>query len=280
MDRLVSRLSRLCGGSRMMAWLMLVTGGTGILCLLWLGVALIGGLNAWALNVWLALSADFMTVLTHPWTLLTYMLVHYSPLHLIFNLLWLYWFGQMLTDVRGDRALLVLFVGAGIAGGLLYVIVSVLSHNSAGAFLTGDSAAVLGVMTAVGILIPDRRVRLMFIGELRIKWLTLACILLTLLGGGNGGAATQAAHLGGVLWGLLVALAYRNGWSIPKQTRLKASHSTRNMRQTRQAMQQIDPHQRLDELLDKIRISGYHSLSEREKAELNHISSRLGDQSK
>lgn len=271
---MMQKIRILCGGSSALAWLLLLTGGSGLLCMVWLIVAMFAGLDAWSLNYWFALPGKAPDALMRPWTLITYMGVHFSLLHLIFNLLWLYWFGRLLTDVRDDRTLLVLFIGAGLSGGLLYVIVSTVLPGNISGFLTGDSAAVLGVMTAVGILMPHRRVRLILLGEIKLKWLTLGCILLTLLGGG-GGIAAQSAHLGGVVWGLGVSVASLRGWKISFPEKIGAKHVPLNTRRAMRAMQQLDPQVRLDQLLDKIRISGYDSLSEREKAELNHISSRI-----
>lgn len=275
---MMQKLRFLCGGSPALAWLLLLTAGSGLLCMVWLVVAMFAGMDAWSINYWLALPGGFREAIMHPWTLVTYMGVHFSLLHLIFNLLWLYWFGRLLTDVRDDRTLLVLFFGAGMLGGILYVLVSSLLSGHISGFLTGDSAAVLGVMTAVGILMPDRRVRLILLGEIKLKWLTLGCILLTLLGGG-GGIAAQSAHLGGVIWGLGVSVASLRGWKISFPLKSDRKRRPLNPRRTMRAMQQLDPHVRLDQLLDKIRISGYDSLSEREKAELNHISSHIDTRS-
>lgn len=278
----IDKLRNICGGSKALAWLLAILAGSGAGCMIWLLVSWLAGINPGIINIWLALSEDPIIALTHFWTLVSYMGLHFSPLHLIFNLLWLYWFGLMLTDIRSDRTLLTLFIGGGVAGGIFYIAVSSIMGNIPGAFLTGDSCAVLSVMTATGILMPDRRLNLFLIGEVKIKWIALVCVLITLIGGSG---ASLGAHIGGVVWGIGVSLFYkgvfkslfskrkRNGEKVDSHM-----HRRHNPRSTVRAMQQLSDHERLDQLLDKIRISGYDSLSAREKTELDYISARIDRQ--
>lgn len=271
----IERFRTICGGSRALAWLLTVTVASGLL--LWaagVAVRLAGGTGAGP-ALWLEVPSDLATLLRRPWTLVTYMLVHVSPLHLLFNALWLYWFGHMLTDVASDRQLLWLFGGAGVTGGVMYAVSSALGGYSGG-YLAGDSAAVLGVMAATAMLMPSRRIGLFLIGEVKLKWLATACILLTLLGSGGAGTSAQAAHLGGVLAGIAWACV-RKGYvrfrfpAAPRRDRHRV-----NARATIRAINRsVSDTERLDQLLDKIRVSGYESLSAKEKTELNYISSRI-----
>ena len=112
-----------------------------------------------------ALPSDPLSFATHPWTLVTYMVAHFAPLHMLFNMLWLYWFGMMFADSGRDRALPWLYAGAGIAGGVFYLAASVISGHAPGTYLTGASAAVLGVMTATAMLMPSRSIGLFLIGD-------------------------------------------------------------------------------------------------------------------
>lgn len=268
------KIRDLCGGSRALTWLITVTVASGLL--LWL-VTLADYLAGGHMNpaaAWLALPADPAAFITRPWTLATYMLTHTSPLHLLFNTLWLYWFGRLYTDAAPDRTLIRLFVCSGVAGGLLYILCSWLGGNTSGAYLTGDSAAVLGVMTATAVLMPDRRIGLFLIGEIRLIWVAAACILLTLLSSGGGtGLAAQGAHIGGVLCGAISGCARRGLIRLPRPR--KARRRVNAQATLRAINSRIPDNERLDQLLDKIRVSGYESLSSKEKTELNHISSRI-----
>lgn len=265
---------------RELTWLLIVLAFTGMLCIVWQIIASFFGINPGVADQWLALSSDFSTAITRPWTFITYMCLHYSLLHLIFNLLWLFWFGTMLMEYRSGKMLLYIFAGGGLAGGLAYIIAA-LAGATSGAYLTGDSAGVLSVMAACGVLMPDRKIRLFILGDVKLKWLALGCILLTLAGSGGSGYAVQIAHLAGALTGAVTAVGKKRGFHL-NFTALTNKFAPKSVNTTNRhashiaaAMQRLDDHRRLDELLDKIRLSGYNSLSEREKTELNHISSRI-----
>ena len=114
----IERFRTLCGGSRALAWLLTVTAGSALpLWIVGLAARLTGHVGDGP-GLWLGVPSDITLLTSSPWTLLTYMLVHTNPLHLLFNLLWLYWFGRMLADVASDRQMLWIFVGSGGAGGV------------------------------------------------------------------------------------------------------------------------------------------------------------------
>ncbi|MDE6379834.1 MAG: rhomboid family intramembrane serine protease [Muribaculaceae bacterium] len=263
-----------CGGSALLAWLTLG------LVAVWLAVtllALVGRLAGTYIPVadWLTLPSLFSLFLSRPWTLLTYMAVHFEVLHMLFNVLWLYWFGRIMLLTLTDRHLAFAFVGGGIAGGLLFLASAALGYGYG--WLCGCSAAVIAVMCATALRLPDHPVHLFLIGEVKLKWVAVACCLLTFLGGGG----NQAAHIGGLLWGVAMGLMLRNGTDPtvlirrtagPNRKREPLRSADRMVRIMKDRQADI---RRLDELLDKIRLSGYGSLTARERKELNEISSRI-----
>lgn len=265
-------IKKYTGGSLVLAWLL--TLNVGVSVMLWLvnGLGAMMHLNTGWTFTWFALSSGFMTFLTHPWTIVTYMVVQYGLLHLIFNVLWLYWFGLMLLDYRNERTLLYLYVGGGLAGGVCYVVASLLMGYSGG-WLAGASAAVLSMMTALAILCPNREIYLWLIGAVKLKWVAIVCIVLTLAGSGSLLAPNQLAHVGGILFGAIWALGWKN---FKRRTVEIGKKAPVKVRQTLRAMETHRADSvRLDELLDKIRVSGYDSLTLRERTELNEISSRM-----
>lgn len=275
----IDNFKRYCGGSAALAWLLTVTVAAGLL--LWiLSVAgrWIGFPDTW-ISQWLALSANPVTVLTRPWTLATYMVTHLSPLHLLFNTLWLFWFGQMLADVSRERTIIILFAGGGVFGGIVYILMSWITDYSPASHLTGDSAAVMSVMTAIAVIMPDRRIRLFLFGEIKLKWIAIVCIAITLLGANGSGIPPQSAHIAGIVFGLIWALDHKSLLTLPKFSSRRPQTSYNHKINTRATIKAINnsisDEERLDQLLDKIRISGYDSLSNKEKTELNHISNRL-----
>lgn len=269
------------GGSRALAVLLAVNTAASIL--LWTSalVLKICGLDTSILYTISVLPSDALSFALHPWTIITYSLAHFDPLHLLFNMLWLYWFGRMLADAERDAVIIWLYAGGAILGGIFYIAVSNISGASPGGYLAGASAAVLSVMTACALRMPERRINLFIFGEVRLKWFALVCIILTFIGLGRSELPVLSAHLGGILFGVSWFFIRRR---IPRRpatskTQAKAMKQRRiNTQATVKAMNRNIPDDvRLDQLLDKIRMSGYDSLTSKEKTELNYISSRLGD---
>ena len=267
-----------CGWSRALSWLLTVNAGVSVA--LWIAalVLILSGTPTVVLYALTSLPSDVTSFAFHPWTLLSYMFVHFSPWHLLFNMLWLYWFGRLLADTGNAGGLNHIYIGGGVAGGVMYLAASLLTGYAPGAFLTGASAAVLAVICAAGMLMPERNIRLFLLGTLKLKWVALICVALTIIGSAGAGVPTQAAHAGGIIFGVGYCLVRRLG-PLQSMRPTKAVPARKmHVRATMKAMSENTPDQkRLDQLLDKMRVSGYDSLSSKEKTELNYISSRLGD---
>lgn len=273
----VDKLSRLCG-SRRLAWLLLiniVAAGTLWISMLTLHMCRVDTDILYSL---FALPSGMSAFLNHPWTLATYMFVHFSPLHLLFNMLWLFWFGRMLADIEHDRTITTIFTAGGLTGGMAYLMASALTGYDHGSSLAGASAAVLCLMCATAVRMPDRKTGLFLIGEVKLKWVAAACVLLTLLGGASS-IPTQCAHLAGVCTGIASKWAASKISGFATTNRHKHSknssnrHHMNNARNVCKSMPtQQELNDRLDMLLDKIRLSGFESLSEREKSELDYLS--------
>lgn len=259
----------------MLAWLTL---GLVAVWLLVTMLTIIGRLtNAYIpIAEWLTLPSLFSLFLTRPWTILTYMAVHFDFLHMLFNVLWLYWFGRMMLLILSDRHLLFAFIGGGVAGGLFFLASSAVGFGSG--WLCGCSAAVIAVMCATALRLPDHPIHLFLIGEVKLKWVAVACCLLTFLGGGG----NQAAHIGGLLWGVAFGLMLQRGvdpTELFSKRRGSGRHSGGQHRRADHMVRVLHDRQadirRLDEILDKIRLSGYGALSARERKELNELSARI-----
>lgn len=263
-----------CDGSATLAWLTLGEVGIwGIVMIL----TVLGKMMLFHIPIaeWLTLPSYFPLFLTRSWTILTYMAVHFDVLHMLFNVLWLYWFGKILLNTLFDSHLLLAFIGGGIAGGILYLASAAIGYG--GGWLCGCSAAVIAVMCVAAIRMPDHQINLFLIGEVKLKWIAIVCCLLTFFGGGG----NQAAHIGGVIWGLTLGLMLREGID-PVKWIPSASHSGRSSENNRNPDQMVrvlkqrqTDMERLDSLLDKIKLSGYESLSRKERKELNELSQKL-----
>lgn len=222
-----------------------------------------------------------------PWTLLTYMFTHENFLHLLFNMLWLLWFGSMFLMINSNRRLLIMYLGGGIAGGLLYMMFCPLIPGLYSQFsmLLGASASVLALMSATAVLLPDYKLHLFFIGDVKLKWMALAMIILAFLGLGGGNAGGSMAHLGGVAYGLVAGLCLRRipANTPPSPKRVKRKNPFKHL--SAQGAMRVAPHNaverekadaaRLDQLLDKIHTSGFNSLTRAEREELQALSSKI-----
>ena len=218
-----------------------------------------------------SLPADPAQALRHPWTPVSYMLVHYSFWHLLMNMLWLWLFGRVLENVWPERRVVRLYLLGGLAGAIFYIMASLwLSHAG---YLCGASAAVVAVMTAAGLRCPNMEVRLMLIGTVRLKWIVAAGVLLLFVGAGGAGFW---AHLGGLVAGASLALVRPRHRPYPNAPPPAHRPSRRRARQLGRELElRRLQGQRLDQLLDRVRLSGFDSLSPAEQAELKRISDGL-----
>lgn len=262
---MMEKWKRYCGGSGLLAWL------TAVEAAIWLAVAILSLMGNWlhfnpGIETWLTLPGQFQIFIKRPWTLLTYMWIHFDVMHVLFNLLWLYWFGRILLTTLSDRDLALYFFGGGIIGGIFFLAASALGWGVG--WLCGCSAAVIAVMAGAAIRHPNMEVRLFLIGNVKLKWVAVVCCLLTFLGGGG----NQAAHIGGLVWGVAGSMKY-GVWSreygAGSERKRRADKVVKAMNDHRADMS------RLDELLDKIKSSGYEGLSHKERKELEELSKRI-----
>ncbi|MFB6203842.1 MAG: rhomboid family intramembrane serine protease [Candidatus Nanohaloarchaea archaeon] len=121
------------------------------------------------------LRPEISHLVTHPWTLVTVMLLHGGPFHLFANMVTFYFFGSLLEKVVGSRDLLKFYVGSGIAASISFV---AFRNLLALPFMTGPQAlgpavgasgAVVACFAAVAMLYPDAEVLLYFFIPMKIK---------------------------------------------------------------------------------------------------------------
>lgn len=195
-----------------------------------------------------------------PWSLLTYMFAQYDIWHLLFNMLWLWWTGRLLASLRGDRTLVTVYLTGGIAGAVTFLFCGMTSSTAG--YLTGSSCAVLAVMTCVAVIAPSHRLNLLFFGSVKLIWVVAVSLLLYLADTDFSAPAAALAHLTGVVSGVAAGLLLR------RPIRRKSPHKGL----------MIDPDEDLilNGLLDKIRRSGYSSLTPKERSMLIDITKRIG----
>lgn len=220
----------------------------------------------------LELSDSWAALSARPWTLLSYMWVNGGVLHLLFNLLWLYWFGQLFLTLGTDGQLYRLYVAGGLAGAVLFLLVNMAlgtPHHT----LIGASASVLAIVVATAWCMPDFSVGLLLLGQVRIKWIAAVPVVMSLanLSGGNYGG--NVAHLGGAAMGMLFGMMIKRGTDItrPRFSRRRRVH----MPSEKQPHTIADDKTRLNQILDKVKRSGYPSLTSDERRDLLDLIERL-----
>ena len=198
----------------------------------------------------------------HPWTAITYMFTHTDIMHCLFNMLWLYWFGRLCEDLSSPRHTVTVYLAGGVGGAITFVTASLIWPYNIGGYLEGASAAVMAIVASAACTSPNMKLNLLFLGSVRIKWIALVTVIIFALGliGNNAGA--HAAHLGGIAVGAITALIGRT--RRPRYNQMSAKQ-----------LNDLEARAELDRLLDKVRRSGYNSLTAMERSRLVDLSHRV-----
>ena len=202
--------------------------------------------------------------LYQPWTLLTYGALHYGLLHLVFNALTLYFTASLLETLWPTRRILRLFVLGILAGALGAWLAGIWRP----AVVVGASAGVYAVFTAAAVRMPDFRVRLFFVLELKL-WIVLAVLLgMDLVGLFSTDTTARAAHLAGAAAGWIFALNPNwLDWSFGLGSSRRSTKASK--------LKVVRPKEpSLDQLLDKISAKGIDSLTANERKILDRSSQK------
>jgi membrane associated rhomboid family serine protease len=227
--------------------------------------------------------ASLKSLLIRPWSLITYMFTHKDILHILFNMLWLYWFGRIFLEYLDQKKLVAVYLLGGISGALVYII----SFNVFPAFAgiisesvaIGASASVMAVVIAIAAYVPDYSISLFLLGRIKIKYMALGIFLLTSIMDFSVNSGGKLAHMGGALLGYLYTVNLRNGRDIGKGVNriidflMTFFKPRKKMKVTyKKASSDYDynkvkaEHQaKINNILDKISKGGYDSLTKEEK---------------
>lgn len=228
-------------------------------------------------------------IVLKPWTIFTYMFTHRDFIHIFFNMLNLYWFGQIMVEFMGEKCVIRTYIIGGLAGAVACLIWSALFPIYGN--MLGASAAVLAIMAAVATTFPNYRIDVVFIGQVRLKYFALffvaLYILLVLDGSNNIGG--NIAHIGGLIAGFLLARHWQRT-GIPQGESnvsfIKNIFGSKSKRSNMKVVykrpltdyefneQKVQRSREIDRILEKIKESGYDSLSDSEKQTLFEESKR------
>ncbi|MEQ8323265.1 MAG: rhomboid family intramembrane serine protease [Vicingaceae bacterium] len=235
---------------------------------------------------WFSLPADLGSLLFKPWTIVSYMFLHVDFFHILFNLLWLYFLGKIFLDLLGEKRFISTYLLGGMAGGLLYIlaynIFPVFSDVLPFATAMGASASVMAIIVAIATKVPNYTIRLILLGEVKLKYIAIVFVAMDLISMSDGNAGGHLAHIGGALFGFTYIRSMDRGvdWSATfykwiaifqslfktnKPGKMHVAHKGKGTPSSAKRKGHSDQ-EMVDVILDKISKSGYDSLSAEEKS--------------
>jgi membrane associated rhomboid family serine protease len=220
-----------------------------------------------------SLPSSLDLIIQRPWSFITYFFLHIEIFHLIFNMMFLYWFGTIIQDFIGNKRLVQLFFYGGLAGAAAFILaMNTVSFFIAKGpnFLNGASAGVFAVVVAAATIRPNYQVHLLLLGQVRIKYIAAFYVLWSFIETTGSNAGGNIAHLGGAILGFIFAKNFLAA-SKPQaifEIKIKEFAQVVNQQfQTRKEPETV-PEDELNAILDKISQSGYDSLSDYEQKRL------------
>jgi membrane associated rhomboid family serine protease len=242
-----------------------------------------------------------------PWSAFSYMFLHEGVFHILFNMLFLYWFGMIIHQYLGSRKLANLYILGGLFGAIFYLLIYNLapyfSDSVNSSLMLGASAGVFAVVVGAATLTPNTTFFLILIGPVKIVYIAAFYVILSFAQSIGPNAGGEIAHLGGALLGYLYVIQLRKGidWGKPVQkvgiffenlfsgtnkkvkvSYRKAKSSTGGSFTDFGSSPKISPapksgdatQEEIDKILDKIAEKGYDALSKEEKRKLFEFSKK------
>ena len=259
----------------------------------------------------------FMAKDFHLYQFITYMFLHGGFTHIFFNMFALWMFGSVIERVWGPKKFLFYYISCGVGAGMVQELAQYINYmaeglaaydnvNLGGTIMAtadylnlwttiGASGAVYAILLAFGMIFPNERLFIIpFPFPIKAKWLVAGYIAIELFSAlsGPGDGVAHTAHLGGMLFGVIMIRYWRkhpgNGGSFGRSRgqeffdRMKQRFDERQQHSNSKRRRWVDepdepeppkkpkrPNQdEIDAILDKIRKSGYDSLTKEEKKKL------------
>jgi membrane associated rhomboid family serine protease len=249
---------------------------------------------------WLQLDGTKVIGQGQVWRLVTCAFCHSRKkiFHIVFNMLFLFWFGRTLERMYGSREFLLFYITAALMASLAYIGLDLITGENVP--MIGASGAVMGVMMLYAIHFPRQQILLFFVIPLEIRWLVLFYVifdlypvLLELSGSGaalepsgkeQSGGVAHAAHLGGLAFGFVYwrwHLRLEKFWLSLRALRFDRLFGSRRgirLHQPSREGKQKSMDAKVDRILEKIHAEGEASLTARERQVLMKASQQYKDQ--
>lgn len=243
---------------------------------------------------WFGVPSNTEVLLSRPWTLITYMFLHFDFFHIFFNMIMLYIGGRLFKEFLGEQRLTGTYLLGGLAGGLFFI----LTYNLFPVFqearyvsvAIGASASVLAIFIAIATYMPNYELPLIILGRIKLKYIAFFFIVIDLISIDKGNPGGHLAHLGGALWGFGYIMLLKGGkdpgkfvtvWIRalanifkPKPKMRVEYHNRKPVSDDEYNRQRAENQKKMDSILDKISKHGYQSLTTREKEILFKLSNK------
>jgi len=218
-----------------------------------------------------ALPNSFSQYSYKPYTFITYGFLHANFIHILFNLIYLYYLGNLFVEYLSSYKFIVYYILGSVFGGIFFVVSYAYFpvFNNANGILLGASAGIASLLVGLATHMPNYEINLRFIGYVKLWVLTLVFIVLSIAFIPNGNAGGQISHLGGAIIGFILTKYYANSFSFEKK-RYKSKSNLKMVYKAKEKsvdfgknihQKQIIKQRKIDAILDKISKSGYNSLS-------------------
>jgi membrane associated rhomboid family serine protease len=246
-------------------------------------------LNGEFIFSYLSLPSSLSQLLYRPWTFVSYMFLHKDFFHIFFNMFALYWFGKLFLMFFSEKQLFGLYFFGGLVAGIVYVIAynifPLYSQLSTISILMGASGSIMAIIVATAFQAPNMHMRLLLIGPVKLKYIAIAVVLISFFGITSSNAGGELAHLGGALYGYFFVVSLRRGkdhthlfnrlmdtlFNLFKRRKMnvkKGSGPAGKMSDAEFNRWKANNMAEIDRILDKIKSSGYGSLTPEEKRKL------------
>lgn len=240
-------------------------------------------------TTWFAVPSNLQQLLTHCWTLITYMFYHEQFFHIFFNMLVLYWFGKIFTMFYTEKQLLSLYIFGGLIAAIVYIAAyNLLPYYEAASYyslLMGASGSIVAILVASAVKAPNMEIRLFLIGRVKLMWIAIITVLISFFGLTSNNGGGEMAHLGGALAGYLFVVFEKKDIDItafinkvidffvnlfrPRPKKKKATYyHAQKLSSEEYNQKKVNDEKEIDRILDKIKTSGYESLTAEEKRKL------------
>lgn len=226
------------------------------------------GLANWVLEFF-GLSFSKAVMNFHVWQFFTYLFLHGTLFHVLFNLFALWMFGCEVETALGRQRFLQLFIQSGIFAGVAYVVWGAFGQQFSPA--VGASGAIMAILVVFTILAPNRSVLLFFMIPMKMKhlmWLIIGLDMYSFVLNSDNGIA-NTAHLGGALYGWL--------WFRYSPRLVQVFRGMEQKAQAREEEKESSARAEVDRLLEKIAKEGMPSLNDKERRFLEQASRRFYD---